>query len=223
MEVEVEVERRLPKPGLNSRAEPRKRCGTGPKVSLHMHIHLIYTQNTHAAAVLLSLRLLHGQEKLELRRELLLCVKAIRKIYSADSAIGVDLHAERLDVVGTVRATGKVRQVELDLIPTLVQPHGHRADERLHARGGLIVGCPEASSDILVVQDLHFEREVLLQILNDHDEEGKLDAQRLLRVGRTVDVVGADVSAHDFQNTGLNVLVCDPLDVPIPHDGVPDL
>lgn len=36
---------------------------------------------------------------------------------------------ERLNVVGSVRPSREVRQVELDLVPALVQSHGHCADE----------------------------------------------------------------------------------------------
>ena len=39
---------------------------------------------------------------------------------------------ERLDVVGTVGATSEIGQVELNLVPALVQPHGHGTDEGLH-------------------------------------------------------------------------------------------
>ena len=35
---------------------------------------------------------------------------------------------------------------------------------------------------------LHFKGEVFLQVLNDHDKEGKLDAQGLLGISRTCDV-----------------------------------
>ena len=49
---------------------------------------------------------------------------------------------------------GKVCQVELYLIPAVVQPHGHRADERLHPRGRLVVGSTEPPSHIFVIQNL---------------------------------------------------------------------
>ena len=111
------------------------------------------------------LRLLNRQEQLELRRQLLLRVQAVGEVDSGsaetrsaytdterggsgcaaaesghsppDAAVGVDLNTERLDVVGTVRAAREVAQVELDLVPALVQAHRHRADERLDPRGRL--------------------------------------------------------------------------------------
>jgi hypothetical protein len=79
-----------------------------------------------------------GQEQLELWRKLLLRVQAVGEVDAADPAVGVDLHTQRLDVVGSVRATGEVRQIELDLVPALVQPHRHGADERLDTRCGLL-------------------------------------------------------------------------------------
>ena len=37
-------------------------------------------------------------------------------------------------------------------------------------------------------------------VLDDHDKERQLDSERLLRIGRTSDVVCADVGPHDFQD-----------------------
>ena len=39
---------------------------------------------------------------------------------------------EGLDVVGTVGTTSEIGQVELNLVPALVQSHGHGTDEGLH-------------------------------------------------------------------------------------------
>ena len=112
----------------------------------------------------------------------------------------MDLDSEGLDVVGSVSSASEVTQVELDLVPALVQSHWHRADEGLHSGGALVVGGPEATTDVLVVEDLDFEGEVLLEVLDDHDEEGQLDAESLVRVGRAGDVVSGDVGAHDFKH-----------------------
>jgi len=70
----------------------------------------------------------------------------------------------------------------LDLVPAFVEAHGHGANERLHPGGGLVVGGPEPPAHVFVVQHLHFERKVLLQVLDDHHQERQLDAQRALRV-----------------------------------------
>ena len=45
----------------------------------------------------------------------------------------MDLDPERLDVIGAVRAPSEIGEVELDLVPAIVKPHRHGADERFHA------------------------------------------------------------------------------------------
>ena len=50
----------------------------------------------------------------------------------------MDLDSERLDVVSSICSAGEVGQVELDLVPALVESHRHRADERFHTSCGLI-------------------------------------------------------------------------------------
>ena len=139
----------------------------------------------------LSLRLSgNGQEELELGRELVFGVESIGEVDSSDSAVSVDLDSEGLDVVGTVSSSGEIRQVELNLIPSFVESHGHGTDEGLDSGGRLIVRSSESPSYALVVENLHLEGEVFLQVLDDHDEEGKLDGEGLLGVKRSVDVVG---------------------------------
>ena len=76
----------------------------------------------------------------------------------------MNLHSKSLDVVSAVGSASKVRKVKLDLVPTFVQPHRHSTDEWLHTRGGLIVGGSESTPNIFVVQHLHFEGEVFLQL-----------------------------------------------------------
>ena len=71
------------------------------------------------------------------------------------------LDSKRLNVVGSIGTSGKVRQVELDLVPAVVESHGHGANERLDARRALVVARAEASPHVLVVEHLHFEGEVL--------------------------------------------------------------
>lgn len=119
-------------------------------------------------------------------------------------------------------ATGTRQPVALT-IAHLVQPHGHRANKRLDSRRALIVGCAESPANVLVVQHLHLKREILLEILEDHHQEGKLDTQRLAGVGRAGYEGRGHVRAHDLENRGLNVLVRDTLDVPVAHLLVPYL
>ena len=63
----------------------------------------------------------------------------------------------------------------------------------------------------------------LTYVLDDHDEEGKLDGKSLLGLDWASDEVGGDVSAHDFENGGLNVGISQSLDVTVSHVLVPNL
>ena len=74
-----------------------------------------------------------GEEELELGRELVLGVETVREIDSSDSAVGMYLNSQCLDVVSTVCTAGKIGQVELDLVPAFIETHGHRADEGLYS------------------------------------------------------------------------------------------
>ena len=107
---------------------------------------------------------------------------------------------EGLNVVGTVGTAGEIGQVELNLVPALIESHGHGADERLDTSGRLIVGSSESTTHVLVIEYLDLEGEVLLQVLDDHDQEGKLDSKGLLGINWASDVVGGDVGAHDLEH-----------------------
>ena len=63
----------------------------------------------------------------------------------------------------------------------------------------------------------------LTYVLDDHDEEGKLDGKGLLLVDGAGDVVGRDVRAHDLEDGGLDISVGQSLDVAVSHALVPDL
>ena len=76
----------------------------------------------------------------------------------------MDLNAESFDVVGTVGSAREIRQVKLDLIPSLIESHGHRANEWLHSGCALVVGGTESAADTLIIEYLDLEREVLLQL-----------------------------------------------------------
>jgi hypothetical protein len=76
----------------------------------------------------------------------------------------VDLHAQGLNVVGTVSTSREIGQVELDLVPALIKTHGHGTDERLDTGGRLIVRCAEPTSNVLIIEHLHLKSEVLLEL-----------------------------------------------------------
>lgn len=101
----------------------------------------------------------------------------------------MDLNSKSLYIVSTIGSSREIRQVELNLIPALIKSHWHRADERLDSCGTLIIGGSESSSDALVIEYLDLEGEVLLQVLDDHDQERKLDGKSLFWVEWSIDVV----------------------------------
>ena len=67
----------------------------------------------------------------------------------------------------------------------------------------LVVARAEPPPHILVVQDLDLEGEVLLHVLDDHDEVGQLDAQRLLGIRGTRQEGRAHVGADNLKPKGL--------------------
>ncbi len=56
-------------------------------------------------------------------------------------------------------------------------------------------------------------------ILDNHHKEGQLDAERLLGISRTCDVCSGHVGARDLEHAGLNIGVCDPLDMTVAYCG----
>ena len=75
------------------------------------------------------------EEEFELRRELIFSVKSVGEVNSSNSAVGMYLNSECLDVVSPVSSSCEIRQVELNLIPSFVQAHRHRADKRFDSCG----------------------------------------------------------------------------------------
>jgi len=112
----------------------------------------------------------------------------------------MDLDSERLDIVSSICSAGEVGQVELDLVPALVESHRHRADERFHTSCGLVVRGAESSSDIFIIKYHHFECKIFSQIFDDHYKERQLDAKGFLRISRTLDECRANVGSHNFKN-----------------------
>jgi hypothetical protein len=165
----------------------------------------------------------YGQEELELRRELLLGVETVAEVQAADATICVDLHPKGFDVVRAVRPSGKVGEVKLNLVPPLVETHRHRTDKWLDTSRGLVVAGTKSSANALVVENLHFEGEILLKILDDHDEKGQLDAEGLVGIRRAGNEAGVDVAADQLQYTGLDILIGDAFDVAVTHLLVPNL
>jgi len=95
--------------------------------------------------------ILHWKIQFEFGRELVFGVKTIGEVDAANPTVGVDLNSERFDVVGSVGSSCEIGEIELDLIPSVVQSHRHRADERLHASRRLVIRSPETTPHVLIV------------------------------------------------------------------------
>ena len=74
------------------------------------------------------------QEEFEFWRQLIFGVEPVGEVDSSDSAVRMDLHPQRLYVVGTVSSSCEIRQVELNLVPPFIKSHGHCAYEGLDSR-----------------------------------------------------------------------------------------
>jgi hypothetical protein len=78
-----------------------------------------------------------------------------------------------------------------------------RRGQRGQGGGGgvlhLVVGRSETAANIFIVQDLNLESKVLLKVLDDHDQERQLDAERLLGVGGARDEVGAHLGQSNYK------------------------
>ena len=73
------------------------------------------------------------EEEFELWREFILSVKSVGEVDSSDSAVGMYLNSQGLNVVGTVGTTSEIGEVKLNLIPAFVETHGHGANEWLNS------------------------------------------------------------------------------------------
>jgi hypothetical protein len=105
--------------------------------TLHLIISLVFLRN--------------GTEELIVRRKFFFGIETIAEIDSSDTTVSVNLNAESFDIIGTIGTTSEIGKIELNLIPTFIETHGHCADEGLDACCGLIVGGTEATADILII------------------------------------------------------------------------
>ena len=67
------------------------------------------------------------------------------------------LNSERFDVIRSVGTSSEIREIELNLIPAIVQAHGHGTDEWFDTCRRLIVAGTETTSNISIVQNLQGE------------------------------------------------------------------
>lgn len=71
------------------------------------------------------------------------------------------LHSQGLHVISAICSPGEVGQVKLNLVPALIQSHGHCANERLHTGCALIIAGTEPSLNVFVVKNLGREKKGL--------------------------------------------------------------
>jgi len=69
--------------------------------------------------------------------------------------VETDLYTECFNVVGAICTSSEVGQVELYLVPAVIQPHRHRADEGLNASCALVVAGTESPTYVLIIQYLY--------------------------------------------------------------------
>lgn len=155
--------------------------------------------------------------------ELVFCVQSVSEVHPTDTAVGVDLNSKRFYIGRPVGSFGEIGEVELNLVPSLVQPHWHRADKWLYSGVGLIITGSKPPFHTFVVQNLNFKCEILLHVFNYHDKIRELDSQRFLWVCWASNIGSADIGPNYFQHQRLYVVVCYSFDVTISHLFVPYL
>lgn len=135
----------------------------------------------------------------------------------------MDGQPNSLHVVGPVGSTGEVGEVELDLVPAVVQLHWHGTDEGLYLGGRLVVAGSEPPLDALVVQDLDLKAEVLLHVLHQDDQEREFNAELLHLLVWTRDICRGDIAPRYLQDSAVDVIVSQSLNVPVLDVLLPDL
>lgn len=70
--------------------------------------------------------------KLELRRQLLLRVEAVREVNSAKSAVCMNLHPQRLGVICAIRPFRQISEIQLNVVPAIVKLQRHCANIWFH-------------------------------------------------------------------------------------------
>ena len=64
------------------------------------------------------------------------------------------LYSEGFNVVSPISSSGEIRKIELNLVPTIIQPHGHCANEGFDSCGALVIACSETSTNVLIIKNL---------------------------------------------------------------------
>jgi len=74
----------------------------------------------------------YGKRKIELELgwQLFFGIQSIGEVDSSDSAVSMDLYSEGFYIVGTICSSSEIGQVELNLVPTFIESHGHGTNKR---------------------------------------------------------------------------------------------
>jgi len=161
-------------------------------------------------------------EHLEIRWKLIVSVQTLAEVDSSKATVGMNLNPCGFHIAGSISPSGEVTQVDLDLIPTIIQAQWHSAVERPDSSTWLEVAGAEPPSEVFVIQDLHLKGEVALQVLDHKDKERESDSKTGVGAHWAVDVGGAHVVPDDFKRDGTDARVSDTFDVAIHHLGTPN-
>jgi len=134
----------------------------------------------------------------------------------------MNLNPGSLHIASSIGPASKVAKVDLNLIPSIIQTQRHGAVEGPDASTALKVAGAEPPPKVFIIQDLHLEGKVALEILDHEDKEWKSDSKTGVRANRTVDVGGAHVVPDDFKGHRTNAGIRNTLDVAVHHFGAPD-
>ena len=108
--------------------------------------------------------LLDRQEQFELWGQLLLRIETVWEINPSYSAVGVNCDSKSFNIVAAIGPSCEVWQVELNLVPSFIKPHGHSTNKRLYSCCRLVIRCSESPPNVLVIKNLNFKGEVLFEL-----------------------------------------------------------
>ena len=124
-------------------------------------------------------------EEAEFGRQLVLVVVFVAEVDPPDSAIGVNLNSLAFLILRPIRPHHKIRHVELDDVPAVLEGQGHRRYKRLDLGLRVKIGAPDPAAHLLAIHDLHLESEMTLQVFDDQHDEGVSNSQGLLGIRRS--------------------------------------
>lgn len=112
-------------------------------------------------------------------RQIFIFVQLITKVNSPESTIGMNGYSQSFNIIGTVGSPGKIFQIKLYLIPSMIQFHGHSANKRFHFCTRLIIRSSKPPPHPRIIHYLHLKRKLLPHILNNHHQNGQFNSQSI--------------------------------------------